>query len=187
MKLWLVRHGPPLVEQGICYGATDVPADPHATLRLAQELAATLPPGLAATCSPLRRCTQLADALHAVRADLAWRADARLAEMDFGAWEGRRWDAIGRAEFDHWTADFAAYRCGGGESVAQLMGRVALALQDARAAGGDALWLTHAGVIRAARLLVAGVAVPRTAADWPREGPDFGQLVCFDMVLRASG
>ena len=28
--------------------------------------------------------------------------------MDFGAWEGQSWDAIGREAMDAWLADFAA-------------------------------------------------------------------------------
>lgn len=183
MKLWLLRHALPLLDEGVCYGATDVPADPAATLRLAAELAATLPHRVATISSPLQRCTQLARALHSRRPDLDWRSDARIAEMDFGHWEGRRWDAIARAEFDCWSADFANYRCGGGESVSQLMDRVSLALQDACGGPGDALWITHAGVVRAARLLAAGRGAPRQAADWPRQGPAFGQLVCLELHM----
>ena len=39
MKLWLVRHAKPLVDEGVCYGASDLDADPEATLAAAQELA----------------------------------------------------------------------------------------------------------------------------------------------------
>ena len=175
MKLWLARHGPPLVASGVCYGATDVPADPQATLLAARELAGKLPAGLAVSSSPLRRCRQLADALCALRLDLDCRVDPRLAEMDFGCWEGVRWDAIARADFDSWTADFAGWRCGGGESVALLMARVAQALADARRAGSDTLWITHGGVVGAVRLLASGVAVPKQAGDWPRDALGFGQ------------
>ena len=182
MKLWLVRHAQPLVDGGVCYGASDVPADPQATLRAAQALAAQLPAGLALRSSPLRRCLELADALCALRPDFACSEDPRLAEMDFGRWEGARWDAIARAEFDAWMADFPGWRCGGGESVAQLMARVGQALADTRGAGSDALWITHGGVVRAVRLLAAGVAVPQRAGDWPREGLAFGQAECIALA-----
>lgn len=182
MKLWLVRHARPLVEEGCCYGASDVAADPQGTLAAAQALALELPTGLAVRCSPLRRCRQLAQALEALRPELAARADPRLAEMDFGRWEGRPWAAIGQHEFDAWTADFAGHRCGGGESVAQLMARVGAALADARGAGRDVLWVTHGGVVRAARLLAAGIAVPRQADEWPREGLGFGEAHCIALA-----
>lgn len=175
MKLWLVRHARPLAAEGLCYGASDIPADEEATLEAARALAGVLPTGLVVRSSPLRRCLQLADALQALRPDLAHRPDPRLVEMDFGQWEGRRWGAIGRAAFDRWMADFADHRCGGsGESVSDLIARVAPAYHEALAAGCDSAWITHAGVARAARLLARGVTVPRQAADWPVEGLDFG-------------
>ncbi|AMO21730.1 alpha-ribazole phosphatase [Ramlibacter solisilvae] len=182
MKLWLVRHALPVVAEGVCYGASDVPADDQATREAAQRLAAGLPPGLAVSSSPLARCLQLADALQGLRSDLAYRSDARLSEMNFGAWEQQRWDAIAPAEFERWTADFAHHACGGGESVAQLMARAAAALAEARHRGADSLWITHAGVIRAVSLLAAGVTLPRNAADWPREGLGFGQAACIQLV-----
>ena len=181
MKLWLARHARPLVAEGVCYGASDVAADPQATQDAAALLATQLPPGLAVSASPLQRCTQLAEALRALRRDLAFTRDARLAEMDFGRWEGRRWDTIAPADYAAWTADFAAYRCGGGECVADLMDRVAQALAAARAAGTDAVWITHGGVVRAATLLVQGAPVPREAGDWPRAGLEFGQWTCLQV------
>lgn len=182
MKLWLLRHAPPLVAEGTCYGASDVAVDPHGTLAAAQALALELPAGVAVRCSPLRRCRQLAQALEALRPDLAAATDPRLAEMDFGRWEGRPWAAIGRHELDAWTADFPGHRCGGGESVAQLMARVGAALADVRGAGRDALWVTHGGVVRAVRLLAAGIALPRRADEWPREGLGFGEMECIPLA-----
>lgn len=176
MKLWLARHARTLAPEGTCYGASDVEADAVATQEAARALAEVLPAGLAVRCSPLRRCMELARALQALRPDLAPAADARLAEMDFGTWEGRRWDALAGTAFDAWMADFGTYRCGGGESVAALMERTAAALADTHA---DALWITHAGVARAVRLLLRGVAVPARAADWPEEGLPFGGWTCL--------
>jgi alpha-ribazole phosphatase len=179
MKLWLARHAAPLVEPGVCYGTSDVAADALATRQAAQALARLLPAGLVVRCSPLRRCRQLAHALRALRPELVPCEDARLAEMDFGRWEGRPWSEVAQQEYDDWTADFPGYRCGGGESVAALMGRVARALEDTRSARADALWITHGGVMRAARLLAAGVALPQRAEAWPQEPLAFGEAVCL--------
>lgn len=181
MKLWLARHARPLAEEGTCYGASDLAADPAATAAAARALAAVLPAGLPVTCSPLRRCRQLAAALQVVRPDLAPVFDQRLAELDFGCWEGVRWDAIARAEFERWEADFAGHRFGGHESVGELVARVASALGDARAAGLDRLWITHAGVDRAATLLLRGAGAPARAADWPRAGLAFGTARCLEL------
>lgn len=173
MMLWLARHAQPVAAEGLCYGATDLAADAQSTLEAARALAAVVPGGLPVRTSPLRRCRQLAEALQELRPDLVPVADARLAEMDFGTWEGQRWDAIPRSEFEAWMADFARHRCGGGENVADLMQRVACARADARS-GEGVLWLTHAGVVRAVRLLGAGIAMPRCPADWPEQGLPFG-------------
>jgi len=176
VTLWLVRHAQPLVEAGICYGALDLAADPAATTRTARALAEALPAGIVLRSSPLQRCTRLAKALLALRADLSLQTDARLAEMNFGRWEGRAWDALPRAELDAWTADFAHYRAGGlGESVHQVMERVGQALDDARCSGRDQVWITHGGVVKAASLLARGVCRVENPCDWPSQGLSWGQ------------
>ena len=180
MKLWLVRHAQPLVAPGVCYGATDMPADADATAQAVQTLASALPLHLPMRCSPLQRCEQLALSLSALRPDLIFKSEhtePRIAEMNFGEWEGQRWSAISKTEIDAWTADFADTRVGvHGESVRMFMQRVDGALAQWRASGQDALWVTHAGVVRAARLLLAGVACPTQAGQWPQQGPGFGEL-----------
>ncbi|KQM71333.1 histidine phosphatase family protein [Xylophilus sp. Leaf220] len=175
-RLWLVRHAVPLLAPGICYGRTDVPADPVATDRAAEALAAVLPAGSRVARSPLQRCAALAEALHRLRPDLPSTPDPRLAEMDFGDWEGHAWDALGAERLDAWTADFAHHAPGGGESVAGFMARVARAFDELPHAGeADVVWIAHAGVARAAQLLAAGTRQVARASDWPREGLDFGR------------
>ena len=181
MRLWLVRHARPLVAPGTCYGRLDVPADAGATAECVRQIAARLPAGLRVVTSPLQRCEQLAHALHGQRPDLVYKTDARLQEMDFGQWEGRAWEAIGRDALDAWTADFAGHAVGGdGESVAAFMARVAQAF-DALPGQDDTLWITHAGVIRAAGLLAQGVRHVERAAQWPLDGPKYGQWQLLDL------
>ena len=178
LTLWLVRHAPVLAPPGLCYGASDLPAEPQATALAAAALAAQLPQRSALCTSPLQRCERLAQALQALRPDLSLRVDPRLREMDFGAWEGRPWDAIPRTAFEAWTADFAHARPGEhGETVTEVMQRVAAAWDDARAQGGDTLWVTHGGVMRAALLLARGVRHVQHAADWPRDALGFGEVL----------
>ena len=173
--LWLVRHAQPLVDAGVCYGATDMPADEPATDAAATALAALLPPAARLWCSPLQRCMQLADALQRARPDLHLQRDSRLVEMDFGCWEGVAWDAIPKAEIDAWTAAFWHWRFGGRDSVAALMGRVGAAWADANQMSGPVVWVTHAGVIRAASLLARGIRTVEHASQWPVQVPGFGQ------------
>lgn len=139
MRLHLIRHPKPAIEAGICYGRHDCPAEN--AVSVVGTLLAELPAGLPLWTSPLIRCRELADLLH--RQPIV---DTRLAEMDFGAWEGRRWDDIPRAELDAWAADVAGYAPPGGESPRDLQWRALdfVASLDVP----EAVIVTHAGVIR---------------------------------------
>ncbi len=180
MKLWLVRHAQPLIAPGVCYGATDVAAEPQATLAAAQILSKTLPQSICVVSSPLERCQSLARCLQGLRPDLIYAVDNRLAEMDFGHWEGRRWDSIPQAEFDCWTADFSEYRFGGKASVNEFMQRVASLWDENQGKGSDVTWITHAGVIRAATLISRGERRVEQSAQWPRDAPAFGSWCLFE-------
>ena len=181
-RLWIARHAPVLLPPGTCYGRLDAPADPAATAASAQRLANWLPQGLSARHSPLQRCALLAHQLQALRPDIAIAPDERLAEMDFGCWEGQAWNAIGRTEIDAWTARFADHRPGGGDSLAQMLQRVNAALQEVRGQPGDMLWISHAGVARCVQWLRCDQGKQGqfpTAAQWPVQAPAPGQWTCY--------
>ena len=174
MTLWLVRHAKPLVEAGVCYGALDVAADVAGTREAATALAAELPREVTVLASPLQRCEQLTHVLQGLRPDLTYKIDVRLAEMNFGAWEGQRWDAIARVELDAWTDSFATWGCGGAECVQDFMARVGAAWDETLAQAQPTVWITHAGVIRAATVLAQGQRQISRADQWPVEAPAFG-------------
>jgi len=174
MALWIVRHARPLIAAGICYGVLDVQSDSVATDQAARELADTLPTGVALRVSPLARCQQLARALCALRADLQARTDRRLREMDFGCWEGVAWDAIPQAALQAWTDDFGNHRFGGAESSNEVLARVGRAWDEDHG-DSDTVWITHAGVARAVRLLADGVRTLTRADQWPLEAPGYGK------------
>lgn len=184
MKLWLLRHARVTLEAGLCYGASDVPADPALTRVAAESAAARLPRGLPVCVSGLGRAQQLARELHDLRSDLGSAVtDPRLNEMNFGHWELQRWDAMPRAAFDAWMADFAHHRFGGAESTQQIIDRVADALDDLRAQTvQEAVWVTHAGVIRAVQYIATHGRGPiRYASQWPREAPAPGGWMVLDL------
>lgn len=176
-RLWLVRHAQPMIDTGVCYGALDMPADASATAVAAQVLAAALPEGVPVRVSPLQRCQQLALAVSELRSDFAFTTEPGLTEMNFGCWEGQRWDAIPQPAFANWQADFGNHRFGGGESVSELMARVSVLWHrwSDPPAAKDQVWITHAGVIRAVVLLAQGISRVQHAAQWPRQAPDYGQ------------
>jgi len=161
MRLLLVRHPRPEVDPGRCYGRSDVAAKGADLLRVR----ATLPTGLPTWSSPLQRCASLARALNPPQL----RFDARLAEMDFGAWELRSWDDIPRIEVDAWAADLLHYRPGGGESVLDVARRVAAFLGDLYKEGhAEALVVCHAGTIRLLRALHTGLPLEAAALEAAR-------------------
>ena len=147
MPLILVRHTRPDAGEGICYGSTDIAAAPGFE-PAAQALATRLAPADRVVSSPLRRCAALARLL-AGRLGAPLAFDPRWREMDFGAWEGRPWDAIPRPDLDAWAADLMHARPHGGESVAMLAARTAEAMA-ACPAHERIVVVTHAGPIRAA-------------------------------------
>ena len=150
-------------------------ANASATLACAQALANILPSGITVVTSTLQRCEQLAQALLTLNPDFTMKKDARLQEMNFGAWEGQPWADIARDELAAWTADFAAYQPGGsGESVNAFMARVARAFDELPTAA-DTLWITHAGVMRAVELIASGKRQLQRADQWPVAAPAYGQ------------
>lgn len=165
MRLWLIRHPAPAAPPGTCYGASDVPlaADPSL---LAQALRAYLPSGLPLFASPLRRCRDFALALHP-----APIFDARLRELDFGDWEMRRWETLERALLDAWARDPWGFTPPNGESLAHLRARVAAFLADLP---GEAVLVTHAGVMKACCAEIAGFG------DWFAFSFDYGALTVVE-------
>jgi len=174
VQVFLIRHPRPLIEAGVCYGRLDVDCeDPQpvaARLRL--------PPATTIFSSPLRRARRLAEAL-AVAARAEVRLDARLAEIDFGDWEGRRWDDIDRQSIDDWAADVRNFTPPGGESVADLQRRVIgfSAELTATFAGPRVALITHAGVIRALLGHWRGLPV----AEWTQLKFDFGSCTLIEI------
>ncbi|PCE25130.1 alpha-ribazole phosphatase [Paraburkholderia acidicola] len=175
MDLVLIRHATVSVAAGVCYGRSDVPlADEPATAAAAvvARLAALRAPqpGDTLFTSPLTRCASIANLL-AAHFDCACRIDTRLEEMNFGAWEMQRWDAIDRAQLDAWTADFEHAQPHGGESVAQFAARVGAWLDDvvvARKTSPVAYVVTHAGVMRVVTALALELPVER-CVQWALE------------------
>ena len=151
------RHPRPRVASRICYGRLDVPLAEPAAVGAAALIAAAGDPIERVIASPLARAQDVARAV-AARTGAPLRLDDRLAEMDFGAWEGQAWSAIPRAEIDAWAADPLRYRPGGGESVSDVLLRVRRAWTGIASSADTTLLVTHAGPIRC--LLHVALKVP---------------------------
>lgn len=186
MRLWLLRHAQPEVAAGVCYGRLDVPAQPDATAAAAQAMvqawqASGHTPPAEVLASPLQRCQLLAQALCGLLPHAKLSTHADLQEMDFGQWEGVAWAEIPRTALDTWTADFGNHRFGGAESANEVLQRVGHQLERTRMQGQDAVWVTHAGVIRAAQLWMQGVHSLQHAQQWPQSAPVYGQWQMLEL------
>ncbi len=171
MRVYLVRHPPVALDPGICYGASDVALADGWRDSLARTLAqidAGDREGAAVFSSPLARCLAPARVL-----GRPVEADARLRELDFGAWELLAWDAISRAELDAWAAALETRAPPGGEALAALDARAADFLAAlAERAPDAAIVFTHSGVIRCMLARFLGLAPERAF----RIAVDFGSV-----------
>ena len=176
MHLGLIRHGPTAWNaQGRIQGKTDIPlsdegAAQMARLRLPRDFVYSR-----AFVSPLSRARQTA-ALLGIENPVI---DARLAEHDWGAWEGLTREEIlardGPEALSHSGLDLHPP---GGESTRAFVARVEDFLCDVAAGEGDAVCVTHRGVMRAAYTLATGwdMATPMP------EGLDLSKMLVLSLM-----
>ncbi len=123
ISVW--RHPRPEGANGLCIGGRcDLPVDPRRAKRLARRIQSHARRHRLAHevwTSPLRRCAEVGRWLR--RWGWRHRVDAALAEIDFGAWDGRPWAEIPKMEIDEWVADFARFAPLGGEPLTALLER----------------------------------------------------------------
>jgi alpha-ribazole phosphatase len=157
--LWVARHAPVAVE-GVCYGQCDVPTrvDANAASRIVlgwldgdsvRERVARV------WSSPWRRTRDVAARISALLG-VPHEMDERLSEMCFGEWEGRAYADIETADgsrFQRWMADWRHASPPGGETVDELVGRVAAWNAHVRFSKESVLAIAHAGTIRALRAI----------------------------------
>lgn len=163
------RHPKPRGTAGRCIGGrTDLPVDPRKAKRLAHRIRAHarhhgLPREV--VTSPLARAAAVGRWLK--RWGFRWRIDAALAEMNFGAWDGKAWSAVPPVAFDRWMANFCGFDFDGGESVAALLARAAAWQPSCVLAVGHGGWITARSW--------AGRAAP-TPETWPLP-PGYGRPI----------
>jgi broad specificity phosphatase PhoE len=169
-EVWLVRHAPAALS-GVCYGQSDVPVtvEPidaaRAIIQRWDELRAGDAPEL--WTSPWARTQPVAEELARFwRTSL--RVDARLSELSFGLWEGRTYAEVERTDsvrFQRWMHAYEVEAPPGGETVAELRARVEAWLGERKATSSAVLAVTHAGVMRMARAVSAGLTYSKVAGE----------------------
>ena len=158
MSLILLRHTTPDVESGVCYGRLDLGvADTFD--EEAGNVLERVPEVGAIVTSPLTRCRKLADHIARVR-NMTVVADRRLQEIDFGRWEGQKWENVPRDELDAWSLDVMGAQPHGGESLAMVTRRVKEALNEhlGQQSERPALFVVHSGIIRVIYAMLDGEA-----------------------------
>jgi len=177
-RIELLRHGD--TGQRSYRGQLD---DPLSELGWSQLRAAV--DGRAWDCivsSSLQRCAAFARELSQARG-LSLRIDARLAEYNFGTWQGMPIERIAEEQGDalaRFWADPVKHPPPGGETFDAFHGRLCAALDDIalQAVGQRVLVITHGGAIRLLRCRVearsygdmAGIDVPHASLHplpWP--------------------
>lgn len=158
MSVLAFRHAP-VALAGVCYGQLDVDTTLSAT-----DAAAIVAPQLAGIAvariwsSPLRRAAAPARVL-ALRLGVTHTIDARLAEIAYGAWEGRPWDELERDEGAAFAAWMSAWKTSGppgGESAINVEQRVRAWHEELPRHGATEVLIAHAGVIRALGVITRG-------------------------------
>ena len=147
MKIYLIRHTPAQMPDGVCGGWSDWPLAPDWQEGAARILA-NLPNGIARIeSSPLTRCYRLAQQLGAHFA-APIRTDERLREIHFGEWEGRAWEDIEVGALNRWMNDWVGVAPPGGENFLDLQARARSWWRDLPDDENIAV-VSHAGPIRA--------------------------------------
>ncbi len=158
MTFYLVRHPRVSIASGICYGQSDVPLSE----RFEEEAAAILKKlsGIEferVYCSPLSRCARLAEKISS-----RTLFDDRLMELNFGDWEGQPWNTIFESEEGKkWFDDYLTRRCPNGESYNDMLARVRQFIAGLPDIRGNLLIVTHAGVVRAFRVILENRSVEK--------------------------
>jgi alpha-ribazole phosphatase len=169
----LVRHPRPLVAAGICYGRLDLAEHDDAGGQIAmavQSLGGFSAQAIRA--SPALRCAGMAAAV-ADAQGIPTAFDRRLLEMNFGTWEGQRWDDLPRAEIDLWAADVMRFTPPGGENGAALVARVAGFADQICGFGRDCVVISHAGPLKVLRALLSRAPIDLLAPSMPIGGVEF--------------
>ncbi|HEX7055087.1 MAG TPA: histidine phosphatase family protein [Burkholderiales bacterium] len=143
-ELAMLRHAETAWSaEGRIQGRADLPILPGQALALSGRWQA-----FRVVASPLRRCVETAALLGCRHPE----REPRLAEMRWGAWQGKRLADLRRelgAAMEENEARGWDFRPEGGESPREVLSRVLPWLAEVAARGEPTLALTHRGVIRA--------------------------------------
>ncbi len=185
-ELWFIRHGETdWNREGLYQGQADIPLNElglEQACAAAEKLAQAGRAFSAIYSSPLRRARQTAEQA-ALRFHLPVREDARLQEINQGEWTGKNYRSIVAAFGDplaialtnskaDGARDTVHLRAPGGESVAEVASRLALAASDIAQAhpGQTVLVFSHGLASATLYCQAAGIPLEQVYSHIPENG-----------------
>ncbi|GLS89641.1 alpha-ribazole phosphatase [Psychromonas marina] len=146
LNIYLIRHTKPLIATGTCYGQLDCPVSDDYEQQLAKISGCFKDKKITAIySSPLQRCSLLAEDLAKVHLNKGATLlqsnhaqasyvqsthkqsviyDKRFKEINFGDWEGEKWNDIARIKIDEWNENRLYFEFPNGETPAHFHDRV---------------------------------------------------------------
>tara|TARA_B100000401_G_C52651903_1_gene645865 strand:- start:314 stop:913 length:600 start_codon:yes stop_codon:yes gene_type:complete len=145
MELFVIRHTEVNNPDNLCYGNFDIPLKDNYKLK-SKRLFLNLPENLDQIySSPSKRCTDLL-----ISQNKKFIKKKELQELNFGDWEGKKWDQIDQIELSFWMEDYVNRSPKNGEKMIDLFNRVISFTYSIYHLSLDkVLFVTHSGVIRA--------------------------------------
>lgn len=154
LDIYLIRHSKPLIAPGICYGQLDCSVSDDYQEQLNKILTYFSDKKVTAIySSPLIRCQKLADDLAKKLINDRVIYNEIFKEINFGDWEGKRWDDIARDDIDEWNENRLHFQFPSGETPYQFHERVLHGWNDliesvsVVTAPKTIILVTHSGVI----------------------------------------
>jgi len=174
MDLYFLRHTTVAIDNDVCYGQTEIPVA-SSFLQEASDTMKLVPDKQHAVyfSSPTRRCIQLAEFISKRPA----MQDPRLADLNFGSWERKKWSEIDEQELDSWMNDVIYQKPPDGESYEQMMLRVKDFFEEVITKNYKTVVIsTHASIVRAILSYVLEIPYQRT----------FDMQIAFGSITKIS-
>lgn len=144
MEVYVIRHAKVKIDEGVCYGQSDIALTEHYSSAL-ESIQLRIPKDIdLVVSSPLKRCVQTASHF-----STNIQTDARLMEMNFGEWEMKKWESLSEKELLFWTNNYVNHAPPKGETLQEVYQRASEFLELLRNREySKALIVTHSGIIR---------------------------------------
>lgn len=120
MLIHVIRHTTPLIEEGICYGQTDLALAKSFNQEKDDVLNKIDNDYDIVITSPLQRCATLAEHIAAKTKTI----EPTLMEYNFGDWEMQAWKDLKGEHYQNWMANFVDVQAPNGDSMKSMQKRV---------------------------------------------------------------